>query len=194
MRPPAPSTERPACPLPKLGTKFDAELFKRALSAGARSNGLKPDEGKISRFAEEIAALDSKKRQKLLEARYLKDPHFREVWVEGGGPVVSAKAEEAAARDMELAPRSNSKHRRALMEDGSKEDDPAASRPFQSACLELTNIVTRMREEFGMDLLSACLRGGELIPCCAVLTNTSFKPVPFDDILYSFRMAKCRLK
>jgi len=55
------------------GGKFDAELFKRALIAGAKANGLEPDEGKVQREAEKIAAMDARQQRGLLEKDYLRD-------------------------------------------------------------------------------------------------------------------------
>jgi hypothetical protein len=45
-----------------LGKAFDVELFKKALIAGARAQGLKLSESKLQRYVEEVAAMDAEER------------------------------------------------------------------------------------------------------------------------------------
>ena len=36
--------------------------------------------------------MDAAKRRKVLQDRYLKDPHFKKAWEDGGGAVIEVKA------------------------------------------------------------------------------------------------------
>jgi hypothetical protein len=74
--------------------KFDVELFKRALIAGATGNGVKLNAAKLQREVERIAEMDARQQRELLEKKYLRDPHFRKVWVEGGGSPRGRKPKE----------------------------------------------------------------------------------------------------
>ena len=86
------------------GGKFDAELFKRALIASARVYGIKPNEDRVQREAERIAALDSKECKKLIQERYLKDPAFKKTWEEGGGSAFVETEEVELRREGGFSP------------------------------------------------------------------------------------------